>query len=48
MRAIQGLPTWQGLVIFQKSLRPFALLDSSLSIGRVNLAIAAMYPDLIR
>ena len=36
-RAIQWVPTWQGLDGFQKSLRPCTLDESSLSIGRVNM-----------
>ena len=35
-RAIQWIPTWQGLEVFQKYLRPCALDRSSLSIGRVR------------
>ena len=35
-RAIQWIPTWQGLGGFQISLRPCALGESSLSIGRVK------------
>ena len=35
-RAIQWIPTWQGLDGFQKSLRSCASEESSLSIGRVN------------
>ena len=37
-RVIQWLPTWQGLDVFQKSLSPCALDESTsiLSIGRVN------------
>ena len=35
-RAIQWISTWQGLDVLQKSLHPFALDDSSLSIGRVK------------
>ena len=35
-RAIQWIPTWQGLDGFQNSLDPCALYESSLSIGRVN------------
>ena len=35
-RAIQWIPTWQGLDVFQKSLHSCALDESSLSIGRVN------------
>ena len=34
--AIQWVPTWQGLDVFQKHLRSCALDESSLSIGRVN------------
>ena len=36
VRAFRWIPTWQGLDIFQKSLRPCALGKSSLSIWRVN------------
>ena len=36
-RAFQRIPTWQGLDDFQKSLRPCALDESSLSIGRVKI-----------
>ena len=32
-RAIQWIPIWQGLDGFQKSLRSYALKESSLSIG---------------
>ena len=35
-RAIQWIPTWQGLDVFQKSLHPCALDKSSFSIGSVN------------
>ena len=35
VRAIQWIPTWQGLDGFQKSLHHCALVKSSLSIGRV-------------
>ena len=36
-RAFQLIPTWQGLDVFQKSLRPCAFDESSLSTTRVNL-----------
>ena len=36
VRAIQLIPTCEGLDGFQKSLCPCALDESSLSIGRVN------------
>ena len=36
-RAVQWIPTWQGLDGFQNSLRACALDKSSLSIGRVKL-----------
>ena len=35
-RAIQWIPTWQGLNGFQKSLRPCALDESNIRIRRVN------------
>ena len=35
-RAIQWIPAWQGIDGFQKSLRPCALDESSLSIRRVH------------
>ena len=35
-RAIQWIPTWQGLVGFQRCLRSCAFDESSLSIGRVK------------
>ena len=35
-RAIQWIPSWQGLDGFQKSLCPCALDESSFSIGRIN------------
>ena len=35
-RAIQWIPTWQGLEDFQNLLHPCALDESSLSIGRVK------------
>ena len=35
-RAIQWIPTWQGLDGFQRSLCPCALNKSSLNIGRVK------------
>ena len=38
-RAIQWIPTQQGLDGFQKSLRPCALDESSLSIGRVKVSL---------
>ena len=38
VRAIQWIPTWHGLDGFRKSLRPCALDESSLSIGRVNIS----------
>ena len=41
VRAIQWVPTWQGLDGFQKSLRICALDESSLSIVRVNSFIAS-------
>ena len=37
MKAIQSIPTWQGIDSFQKSLRPCSLDESSLSIERVNV-----------
>ena len=46
--AIQWIPTWQGLDGFQKSLRPSALDECSLSIGRVkpiNAWSAQKQPD---
>ena len=36
VRAIQWIPTWQGLNAFQKSLHPCPLEESSLSIERVK------------
>ena len=39
MRVIQWIPTWQGLNVFQNSLGPCALDESSLSIGRVKLVL---------
>ena len=39
VRAIQWITTWQGLDGFQKSLHPWALDESSHSIGRVNGAM---------
>ena len=36
MRAIQWIPRWEGLDGFQKSLRPCALDEFSLNIGRVK------------
>ena len=36
-RAIQWIPTWQCLDVFQKSLHSCALNESSVSIGRVKL-----------
>ena len=38
-RAIQWIPTWQGLNGFPKILRPCALVENSPSIGRVNLEL---------
>ena len=38
-RALQWIPTWQGLDDFQKSLCPCVLNRSSFSIGRVNPAV---------
>ena len=38
VRAIQWIPIWQGLNIFQKSLCPWALYEISLSIGRFKPA----------
>ena len=35
-RAIQWIPTWHALDGFQKSLHPYDLIESSLSIGRVK------------
>ena len=35
-RALQWIPTWQGLDYFQKSLRPCNLDENNLSIGRVK------------
>ena len=43
-RAIQWIPTWEGLDGFQKSLRYYALDESSLSIGRVKSIIN--YPKI--
>ena len=36
-KAIQWIPTWQGLDGFQKPLRPCGLDESSLNIERVNV-----------
>ena len=36
-RAFWWIPTWHGLDGFQKSLRPYALDERSLSIGRANM-----------
>ena len=47
-RAIYWIPTWQGLDVFKKSLRPCALDETSLSIGRVNHAIKSEGEMLIR
>ena len=38
-RAIQVVPTWQGLEVLQKALRPFAFDESSLSIRKVKIAL---------
>ena len=40
-RAVQWIPTWQGLDGFQRSLHPSALGESSLSIGRVKTNLFA-------
>ena len=42
VRVFQWIPIWQGLYGFHKSLRPCALDENSLSIGRVN-HIASSY-----
>ena len=44
-RASKWIPTWQGLDDFQKSLRPCALDESSLSIGRVK---NEMYKNVLK
>ena len=42
-RYIEWIPTCQGLDCYQKSLRPCALDESSLSIGRVNARFTILY-----
>ena len=45
-RAIQWMPTWQGLVVFQKVLRSCALDKSSLSNGRVKTNMLFVESDI--
>ena len=40
--SIQCIPTWQGLDVFQKSLRPCALEESSLSTGKVKKGASSL------
>ena len=47
MRAIQWIPTWQGLSVFQKSLRFCALDESSHSIERVIISTEFISIDII-
>ena len=46
MRAIQWIPTQQGLDGYQKSLHPCALDERSLSIVRVN-TLSHHFPHLV-
>ena len=46
-RALLWIPTWQGLDVFQKSLCPCALDESSLSMGRVPQNDKCMWKGII-
>ena len=48
VRAIQWIPMWQGSNGFQTFLRPCALDESSLSIGRVNQFISSMHKEMFK